>query len=63
MTKLFQALALILLGALMAPAQQTTLREKGGPRAKLRAVRTERAMAEIVSGQLREDLPLTYWDN
>lgn len=54
MMKLFQALALILLVAAVAPAQQTPHREKDGLRAKVRTVHIERAMAESVSGQIEE---------
>jgi hypothetical protein len=54
--KLFPSLALILLAAAVAPAQQTSHREKDGSKAKVRTARIERAMAEIVSGQLREEI-------
>lgn len=60
MMKLFPLLALILLAAAVAPAQQTPQREKDGPKAKVRTVRIERAMAEMASGQFREDLRELY---
>lgn len=54
MMKLFPSLALILLAAAVASARQTPQREKDGPRAKVRTVRVERAMTEMVSGQILE---------
>lgn len=56
MMKLSPSLALILLAAAVAPAQQRPPREIDGSKAKVRTARIERAMAEIVSGQLREDI-------
>lgn len=56
MMKHFPALAFILLAAAVTPTQQAPLPGKEGPKAKVRTVRIERAMAEMVSGQIREDL-------